>query len=393
MTTNLQSWLPDGGENLFQRMDRLIGEADAAGMTIIDMAVGQPQGAALPKACAPASEAILSTEMAMHEYQNNGSPGCPDFARRFVEAHLSKPIEAPNVDFLPIPGIKPMLGLVPEACGAVHESFKVATMTNPGYPTPRDKCLDLRLQVQEPPLDGVNQFVVDVNDIDPDVKLLMLNYPHNPSGQIMNPEGWRKICRFCEEKGIRIFNDAAYLALHHLGGAALMHIAPKYSGLSWMEATSASKTIGNGTGWRVGAMVGSSDFIGDLKTVKSNTDSGFTAPQAVGALYAVEHDQKGIRDRVGVYKRRVKVLISVLQQIPMELAVTPQAGFFTLWLAPKRAFGQETPDGEAFNAVMIENAGVAGVPFGHYIRYSVCGNIEAMAPDIERAFKEAEISY
>ena len=48
---------------------------------------------------------------------------------------------------------------------------------------------------------------------------------------------------------------------------------------------------------------------------------------------------------------------------------------------------------EAFNALMIEKAGVVGVPFGTYIRYGVCGDTAAMAPELHKAFSEAKVSY
>ncbi|MCK4540522.1 hypothetical protein KAU09_05225 [Candidatus Parcubacteria bacterium] len=70
-----------------------------------------------------AAKAILSEEESMHEYQNNGSPGIPGFAKRFIQAHVPK-INLDicnNIDFLPTPGTKPMLSLIPMACGEIKE--------------------------------------------------------------------------------------------------------------------------------------------------------------------------------------------------------------------------------------------------------------------------------
>ena len=61
-------------------------------------------------------------------------------------------------------------------------------------------------------------------------------------------------------------------------------MANDYPALSWSEAFTAAKLIGNGTGWHVGAMVGSPDFIADIKEIKGKTDTGFVPPMAVGAL-------------------------------------------------------------------------------------------------------------
>ena len=60
----------------------------------------------------------MSDGESMHEYQDNGSIGVPDFARRFVDGHLDGSLDGADVDYLPIPGIKPMLGLIPLACGS-----------------------------------------------------------------------------------------------------------------------------------------------------------------------------------------------------------------------------------------------------------------------------------
>ena len=78
---------------------------------------------------------------------------------------------------------------------------------------------------------------------------------------------------------IRLFNDAAYCVLSHTpDSSTLTEVAPDFPDLSWAEGFTAAKLIGNGTGWHVGAMTGSPDFIGDIKEVKGKTDAGFVAP-------------------------------------------------------------------------------------------------------------------
>ena len=77
----------------------------------------------------------------------------------------------------------------------------------------------------------------------------------------------------------------------------------------------------------------------------------------------------------------------------MRLAIEPAAGFFTLWMAPTRAFGRRIESAEHFNFMMIEETGVAGVHFPGYVRYAVCGDVEAMAEDIDAAFTRTQVSY
>ncbi|MEI7452520.1 MAG: aminotransferase class I/II-fold pyridoxal phosphate-dependent enzyme [Candidatus Falkowbacteria bacterium] len=389
-----KSRLPDGGINLFQSIKKVKMEAKADGNTLIDLSIGQPFGPALQSARNAASVAILSKEESMHEYQDNGSPGVEDFASKFVDFHVMANLRNYDVDYLPTPGTKPMLGLIPLACGAGLKA--IATTTNPGYPTPRDWCQYLGLKVIEPELNSDNNFLFNPYELDgKDVGLVMINYPHNPSGAVASRLWLETLCTYCEDNNIRIFNDAAYSALaYDNSSCCLSDVAVDFPDLSWAEAFSASKLIDNGTGWRIGAMVGSKDFIGDIKTIKGNTDSGFVAPMAFGVLAAIENDQKSIIANMEKYKRRTETLCGILLGAGMRPAITPKAGFFTLWEVPKFAFARKIEDARDFNFAMIEKFGVVGVHFGKYIRYSVaCVEIEDVADKIEEAFKYAFVDY
>ena len=388
-----QSRLPEGGVNLFQSIKTVSVEAEARGVELIRLSIGQPKGPALESARNAAADAIRSINESMHEYQDNGSPGVPDFARRFIQAQVDVSLTQEGIDFLPIPGIKPMLGLIPLACGAAERALNIATTTKPGYPTPRDWGAYLRQNVYEVPLNSENKFRFSTSNL-PGGDLIMMNYPHNPTGQIATREWLEELCEFCEKHEIRLFNDAAYAALsHNPESSTLTEVAIRFSGLSWAEAFSASKLIGNGTGWRIGAMVGSADFIGDIKTIKGNTDSGFAAPLAAGALFAVENDKEGIEANRKVYERRLKLLIEILAGNRMQLAVEPKAGFFSSWKTPRKAFNEPMQSAEEFNFLMIERTGIVGVHFEPYIRYAVTSDIEASADKIDKAFKKAEVSY
>lgn len=391
----LQSWLEEGGTNLFQQIKAWSTEAEAKGAKLLRLSIGQPTGPALLSARKAAAEAVMSDAEPMHEYQDNGSPGVPDFARRFVQALVPRNLQNAAVVYLPIPGIKPMLGLVQLACyGGDGATLSVATMTDPGYPTPWDWGAYLNLHVQELPLDPVNHFRFSVSNVSTETQLLMLNYPNNPSGQTATRRWLEDLCAYCVQWDIRLINDAAYAPLaHRRTSCTLTEVAVDFPRLSWAEAFSASKVIGNGTGWRVGAIVGSPDFVGDIAKIKGNTDSGFVAFAAAGVIHAIESDQRSIVRCQKTYKRRLRVLIDLLTRHGMQLAVRPGAGFFTLWKVPQKAFGEEITGAEHFNRLMILRTGVVGVHFDPYIRYAVVGDIEAMLPNLDEAFAEAAVSY
>lgn len=392
------SRLPTGGTNLFQAIKAKRTEAADRGIKIINLSIGQPSGPALLSARKAAAEAVMSDQESMHEYQDNGSPGVPDFARRFVECHVDRldGYLEEDIAFLPIPGIKSMLGLGPLACGCAEHNLMVATTTNPGYPTPAVWCeyLGPRVEQYSVPLNPDNGFLLQTKDIQQGTALVMMNYAHNPSGQIATRKWLLQLCDFCERGNIRIFNDNPYYLLSHNSfSRTLAEVALDFEDLSWAEAFSASKVINNGTGWRVGAMVGSPDFIADIAKIKGNTDSGFAAPMAAGVLYAIKNDRKSIEECRRTYAWRIDLLTRILESYEMELAVRPGAGFFTLWKCPKVAFGEKIKDAEHFNFLMVERTGVVGVHFDPYIRYAVTSDIEAMASEIEEAFKKAAVSY
>jgi aspartate/methionine/tyrosine aminotransferase len=389
-----KSLLPAGGVNLFQGIKAKCREAEASGQKLYRLSIGQPAGPALLSARKAAAEAVMSDKESMHEYQDNGSPGIPDFAKRFVQAHFEFSLFGKDVEYLPTPGNKPMLGLVQLACGAAQEKFLVGMTDKPGYPTPADWSKYLGLKQYSLPLTMENEFRFGAADIENNTRLLMVNYPHNPTGQIATSEWWRGICAACEKNNIRIFNDNPYYILSHKKeSSALTEVAGDFRDLSWAEAFSASKVISNGTGWRIGAIVGSPDFVGDIATIKGNTDSGFVAPMAVGVLNAMENDKANVAACRKLYKRRIKILSDILVKNGMRPAIEPGAGFFTLWQRPDKAFGEEIRDAQHFNYLMIEKTGVVGVHFEPYMRYSVTGDIEGMAEVIQQAFEQAKIGY
>ncbi len=396
------SRLPQSGANLFQTIKAWSAEAEATGKKLIKLSIGQPAGPAFLMAREAAAQAVMSDEERVHEYQDNGSPGVDQFARRFVQCHvqtnLQAAVDAKEIAFLPLPGIKPMFMPIVLACGkGPDRPLRVLTTTKPGYPTPADVCGYVSGSVQHEPivLNPENEFRFEPRCMACS-DLVMINYPHNPSGQVATREWLLQVCHFCSENNIRLFNDAAYTRLDHSGEHYSLTdavIRDKFPDLSWLEMFSSSK-LGNMTGWRIGAAVGSPDFIGDLTRIKGNIDSGFFAPAAAGALKLLENGGELIADVANEYQSRLDELIEILESAGMQLAVRPQAGFFSLWKLPKTAFGVEIETAEHFNRLMIERTGIVGVHFHPYIRYSVAQTqIGDFEEQIREAFAAAAVGY
>ncbi|MCK4592018.1 aminotransferase class I/II-fold pyridoxal phosphate-dependent enzyme [Candidatus Parcubacteria bacterium] len=391
--------LPESGENIFQRIKKKTEEAEARGIEVIRLSIGQPGGPALPIAKKAAAEAIMSDEESMHEYQDNGSPGVPNFAERFVQAHIKTNLqEVSGISCMPIPGIKPVLGPGILAC----DPKLVATMSEPGYPTPAKWCGYLKVPNYSLPLTAENKFLFSAEDIEIGTDLVMINFPNNPSGQVAPRKWLEELCGYCQENNIRLLGDAAYGMLIHdsKDRVTLTDVAINFPDLSFCEMFSVSKEIGNGTGWRVGAITGSEDFIEDFGKIKGETDSGAVAATMAGAIYAIENDQEGIERYNQMYAQRTRILVDILSRRGMQLVLQPKATFFSLWEVPHEAFGRVIRNAEHFNNLMIKETGIVGVPFGDgyigddYIRYSVAGypmEETEKASSVDLGFEKASV--
>ncbi|NCS99126.1 aminotransferase class I/II-fold pyridoxal phosphate-dependent enzyme [Candidatus Parcubacteria bacterium] len=410
----MESLLKPAAGNLFQVIKAICSKAREAGKKLRLLSIGQPSGPAPFPARQAKSAAAMSPDQAMHEYQDNDTPGCPDFAKRFVWAHpgnreVLEDVKHENIAYLPIPGIKPMIAYIIESLGGWEdgESSDRVVMTTPGYPTPMVQSI-MAAGVEHRQFDSFSAdcgFLPTIEDIVSNIlvrgDLLMLNLPNNPTGAVATAEWYHKICTCCEENEIRIFNDAAYAVLKSDPSVPnLAQIAPLYPNLSWCEAYSASKA-GNMCGWRVGAMVGSADFIGDISRIKGESDSGLDAASAFGVIDLFENHFDVIeRIRDGYAESRNK-LIEIATDCGLELALEPKAGFFVMFHVPDTAFGQKVESAEHFNQLMIENTGVVGVPFKrvvkgedreYYIRYAVCTeNIHEIEDELRSAFTKIGI--
>ena len=389
-----KSRLPDGIENVFQRVKKVMAEEVVLGNKLINFAIGEPKGSLLFSAREEIARVVMIDDETMFKYQDNGDEAVPGFAQRFVQSHIKVNLQkVSGLGYFPIPGIKPMIGLTPIACRAEL----VLTMTDPGYPTPEVWCGYLKVPSYSPPLNAENEFLFSVEDIRPGTDLIMLNMPNNPSGQIANREWLEELCRYCEEHDIRIINDGAYVNLDHSGeNITLTDVAVGFPNLSFLEFFSISKELENGTGSRLGAVVGSEDFVEDFLQIKGNTDSGVPGIIMAGAIYSVENDQDGIIRCRQKYEERMETVIDIMLEQNMKLVLEPKATFFSLWKVPRFAFGEEVMDAEHFCKLLIKEAKIVLIPFGDYVRVSVAAypmeEVEK-ALAVFRAFEKANVVY
>ena len=187
-------------------------------------------------------------------------------------------------------------------------------MTVPGYPVFGTHAKYYGGAVHHLPLREENDFLPDLKSIPADVlaraKVLVLNYPNNPTGASATPEFYAEVVAFAKANRIVVIHDFAYAALV-FEGMPLSFLATPGAMDVGIELHSTSKNF-NMTGWRCGFVAGNELLVKAYGDVKDNSDSGqFLAIQHASA-YAFDHPE--ITAHIAMkYSRRMDLLVETLR--------------------------------------------------------------------------------
>lgn len=377
----------------FEKIKRAKRGAMAAhpGAEIIDLGVGEPDEMAFPevvdKLCA---EARLASNRG---YADNGDMVLREAAARYLERVCGVGGIDPETEIIHSIGSKAALSIMP---AALINPGDYVLMTTPGYPVFGTHAKYYGGLVHNLPLTETNSFLPDLDSVPPAVlaraKVLVLNYPNNPTGASATPEFFARTVAFARRHNIAVIHDAAYAALV-FEGKPLSFLATPGAKEVGLELHSASKTF-NMTGWRCGFVVGNPLLVKAYGDIKDNSDSG----QFLAIQHAAAHgfDHPEITELIAAkYSRRMDRLVQVLSRAGFA-ARKPKGSFFLYVKAPKAAAnnGQPVPFGNAeeVSQWLITEKLLSTVPWddaGAYLRFSVTF-VAKDRQDEERIFGELE---
>jgi len=373
----------------FERIKRAKRASLAAhpGKELLDFGVGEPDSMADPKVVN-----TLSLEAAKAEnrgYADNGGPRLRAAAAKYMMEVFGVQAD-PETEICHSIGSKAALSILP---AALIDPGDVVLMTTPGYPVFGTHAAYYGGIVHSLPLTAENKFLPRLDTIPREVldkaKVLVLNYPNNPTGASATPEFFREVVAFAKREEIVVIHDAAYTALIFEGKPLSFLSIPGAKEVG-LELHTVSKAF-NMTGWRCGFVVGHPLLVKAYADIKDNTDSGqFLAVQHAAAT-AFENP-KITWDTSAKYSRRMDMLVKVLRQAGFA-AEKPAGSFFLYTPAPKSAQnGQTVPfeNAEAFSKWLIEQQLVSTVPWdeaGANVRFSVTFSAKDRA-DEDRVLKE-----
>ena len=282
---------------------------------------------------------------------------------------------------------------------AVVDRGDAVLVPNPAYPIhPYGFVLagaDVRHVPIGPGIDFFEELQKSIRDCWPKPKLLLINFPANPTTQCVDLDFFSKIIEIAKEHQIWVVQDLAYADIVFDGYTAPSILQVPGAKEIAVEFFSMSKSY-NMPGWRVGFMVGNPTLVKALQRIKSYLDYGTFTPIQVAAITALEEEQQCVAEIRDMYCSRRDVLCDGLNSIGWHVE-KPKATMFVWAKIPEQFADQKSLD---FSMYMLEKAKVAvspGVGFGQYgdnhVRFSLIENehrTRQALRGIKKMFREAE---
>ena len=160
----------------------------------------------------------------------------------------------------------------------------------------------------------------------PRPKVLIVNFPHNPSTATVDPEFYVKIVKLAKRYGLMVISDLAYADVAFDGYKTPSFLATPGAIDVGVEFTTMSKGY-NMAGWRVGFCAGNAEMIRALSTIKGYYDYGMFRPIQIAAIVALNLTDAAVEAQSAEYQRRRDVLCDGLERLGWPIT-RPKATMF-----------------------------------------------------------------
>ncbi len=375
------------GEYYFSQKLREIDQLNQQGKQIISLGIGSPDLPPHPEVIKVLQEE--SARLNVHAYQSyKGSPVLRKAFCNWYQQWYGVPLN-PDTEILPLIGSKE--GIMHICMTYLNEGDKVL-IPNPGYPT-YNSAVKLAGAIPLPyHLSEIKDWHPDINELNslyvPEIKMMFINYPHMPTGQLPIKEKLQALVNWCGEKGILLVHDNPYSFILNEHPFSLLSLDNAKSTV--IELNSLSKSL-NMAGWRVGLIAADETHINQILRFKSNMDSGMFLPVQLAAAKALTLGKDWYDSLNLIYQQRRKKVFELLDYLGCTYE-KGQAGMF-VWAKVNEEIGKENPLGKggAMSDKVLYDAGVFITPGGifgdagkDYIRVSLCATEEKIAESITR---------
>ena len=373
-------------DTLFPRIERLppyvfnvIGEmrqkARAAGEDVIDFSMGNPDQ--------PTPDHIVKKQVETanredtHRYSQ--SKRIPRLRRAMANSYKTRDGVDLDAETEVITTIGSKEGLAHLAMATLGPGDAVL-VPNPAYPIHPYGFVIAGADIRHVPLlpgeDFFGELVKTIETSWPRPKMLVLNFPANPTAMCVELDFFEKVVEIAREHNIWVVQDLAYADIVFDGYVAPSILQVEGAKDIAVEFFSLSKSY-NMPGWRVGFAAGNKELIGALARIKSYLDYGTFTPIQVAAIAALEGDQTCVNEIRDMYQSRRDVLCEGLNALgwPVE---KPKATMFVWAKIPEQYHDMGSLE---FAKKLIRDANVAvspGIGFGQYgddhVRFALIEN-------------------
>jgi alanine-synthesizing transaminase len=348
---------------VFNIVNELKAKARAAGEDIIDFGMGNPDQPTPQHIVDKLIEAVQRPDT--HRY--SVSKGIPRLRKAICDWYKTRY----DVDLDPeteaIVTIGSKEGLAHLALATLGPG-DVVLVPNPAYPIhPYGVVIagaDLRHVPMVPGGDFFEELQKAIVDSWPKPKMLILNFPGNPTTECVELDFFEKIIAVAKEHNIWVVQDIAYADIVFDGYKAPSILQVEGAKDIAVEFFSMSKSY-NMPGWRVGFMCGNKELVSALARIKSYLDYGTFAPIQIAAIAALEGPQECVTEIAEMYKKRRDVLCEGLNAAGWPV-IKPKATMFVWAKIPDAYLEMGSLE---FSKKLLLEARVAvapGVGFGQY---------------------------
>ena len=353
--------------------------ADYPNRTLLDFGIGENDSMANTKVREQMAVQINRPEN--RGYMDNGTADFKEAVSRFMKRQFGVELDAAS-EINHCIGSKTALSMLP-AC--FINPGDITMMTVPGYPVAGTHTRYYGGTVYRLPLLPENHFFPDFSKITDDVwektKMLVVNYPNSPTGQVATREFYEQIIELAREKKFIIVQDAAHILLTFQGEPLSFLQVPGAMDVG-VEVHSMSKGF-DMIGWRIGWVCGNAKIVQAFADVKDNCDSGqFGAIQraAIAGL-----DSPEIPAQINAkYRRRLNKLVACLSECGFQCEV-PGGSYFLYTKSPTGvAGGPSFANAEEASQYFITQHSMVTVPWddaGPHLRFSVTYEADSEAAE------------
>ncbi len=360
---------------LFANINQKKLEARREGKDIIDLGMGNPDQPTPPRIVERLCE--IAHDPKAHGY--SASRGIPHLRRAITRWYMERFGVELDYKSEAIAVIGSKEGIC-HLFTAILDEGDMVLVPSPSYPAHYFGVVISGGQVYNVPLTEESNFLPDLSKIMEQVyprpRVLILNYPNNPTTQVVDLAFFEEIVDFAKKQDILIVHDLAYSEICFDGYEAPSFLQAKGAKEVGIEIYSLSKTY-NMAGWRIGFAVGNRNVIEALAKLKSYYDYGIFTPVQVAAIEAIEGDQSCVSEQVKIYQDRRDVLVNGLNSMGWNVPL-PKATMY-LWAPIPEKF--KHMGSMEFSELLLEEALVGaspGVGFGAagegYLRLALVEN-------------------